>query len=239
MITNTTRTSPGEYVEHYHQTMARIIELVSNLSSDDEQLVVQACPDWTVKDLVAHVAGLCEALSQGESTPADTQAWVDQLVADRASQSLSETIKQWKSCAVKFGEVATLSARIAAPITYDLIVHEHDLRHALQLPGEKDNAAVLIAMSFGALMLEHDLKNLNQGSLHLRCGEYEWQCGPGEVELSLDLTHHFEFPIWETLRLTGSRRSHRQLRQYPWQGDLASLLSGMLHMDPPNSDIHE
>ncbi len=239
MITNTTRTSPAEYVGHYHLTMARIIELLSNISTADEQIVVQACPDWTVKDLVSHVAGLCDALSRGESTPADTQAWVDHLVAERASQTLKETIQQWESCAPKFGEIATLSARIAAPITYDLIVHEHDLRHALQRPGEKDNAAVLVAMSFGALMLEHDLKNVNKGSLFLRCGEYEWQCGPNEVALSLDLSHHCEYPIWETLRLTGSRRSQHQLRQYPWQGDLDSLLSGMLHMEPPIFDINE
>ena len=239
MITNTQRTTSSEYVTHYYDTMTRIIQLVEQLSAADEHIVVQACPAWSAKDLVSHVAGLCEALSRGQAPPSDTQAWVDQLVSERREQPLGTTLEQWQACVPHFAQVAEANARIAAPITYDLIVHEHDLRHALNLPGERDNEAVLVAMSFGALMLENDLKNLDKGSLLLRCGQYEWQCGPGDVALSLDLTGHCEYPIWETLRLTGSRRSQRQLMRYPWKGNLAALLSGMLHMDPPQLDIEE
>lgn len=249
MITNTQRTTPHEYVSHYNSTMTRIIELVSCLSDGDESVIVQACPEWSVKGLVSHVAGLCEALSRGEAPPSDTQVWVDLLVAERANQSLGTTLEQWQACAPQFAEVAEANVRIAAPITYDLIVHEHDLRHALNLPGERDNDAVLVAMSFGALMIENDLKNLNKGSLFLRCGQHEWQCGPGDVALSLDLTNYCENPIWETLRLTGSRRSKSQLQRYPWQiasGHVANgqsaqdeILSGMLHMDPPLIEINE
>ena len=76
------------------------------------------------------------------------------------------------------------------------------------------------------------------GSLLLVANDNEWQCGTGEVVATLDLsaTTH---PIFEFIRLTGSRRSQSQLLAYPWQGDVERILPFLSHMELPLNDIIE
>jgi len=213
---------------------------LKSISKSQLETRVQSCPDWNVKDLIAHVVALCSELSTGEVPPADPQAWVNQQIISRKQSSLSDLITEWDSTCEAFASIASQSSRISAPISYDLVVHEHDLLHALAcITDARSSESVTIAMGFGALMLEADLAKYDRGAISLRAGGCEWQCGPGEVVLSLDLDAEYAHPVWELLRITGSRRSHQQLITYPWQGDLDHLLPGLVHMELPVNDLIE
>lgn len=202
-------------------------------------LQIQSCPDWNIHDLLSHVTGLCVAISQGDTPPADTQNWVDQQVISRKPHTSAQVVAEWQSSLDAFSAVAVSDMRLAMPLTYDLLVHEFDLLHALKkAPALNNNDALLLAMNVAALILDGDISKADVGSLLLIANQYEWQCGSGDVIATLDLSE-LDNPIFELIRLTGSRRSHKQLFTYPWQGDFERLLPMLSHMELPLTDIIE
>jgi uncharacterized protein (TIGR03083 family) len=235
------RPSNAELVEQYRRSRERITELVAEVGSDVAGRRVAACPDWSVAQLLAHVVGLATEISSGNMPGADSQGWVDAIVASRSTATVDDLIAEWASSGPAFESLASENARLAVPLSYDLVVHEHDLRHALESPGERNDPGVLTSMWVGALLLDGDLKKNSAGSLHLVAGGHEWTCGDGDVLLSLDLDRdtRWSHPVWELLRLTGSRRSLGQLSRYAWDGDFAALAPSMFHMDLPVDDIDE
>ena len=235
------RPDNAELVAQYRRSRERIVELVSDLDAGAASRRVAACPDWTVRQLLAHVVGLATEISSGNPPGADSQAWVDSIVEARASSGIADLLDEWAVSAPAFEAIALDMSRLAVPLSYDLVVHEHDLRHAIGRAGHRDDPGVLTSMWVGALLLDGDLKKNAAGSLRLRAGGHEWFCGEGETRLALDLDRDAStpHPVWELLRLTGSRRSHAQLSRYPWDGDFTALASSMFHMDLPADDIDE
>ena len=233
------RPDNAELVEQYRRSRARIVELVSGIDVEATSRRVVACPDWNVRQLLSHVVGLATEISSGNPPGADSQAWVDAIVRDRASCGIDDLLEEWAVSGPAFEAVAADVSRLAVPLSYDLVVHEHDLRHALERPGERDDSGVLTSMWVGALLLDGDLKKNSSGALRLRAGGHEWICGEGETRLALDLDGVVQHPVWELLRLTGSRRSLGQLSRYQWEGDFAEFASAMFHMDLPVDDIDE
>lgn len=235
------RPDAHELVRQYARSRHRIIDLLGDISEDSSSLPVQACPAWNVQQLVSHIVGLATEVSAGNPPGDDSQAWVDEIVAARSSMSVRDLIDEWNTSGPAFEALATTTPRLAFPLSYDLVVHEHDLRHALATPGARDDESVLVSMYVGALLLDGDLKKNSAGSVRLRVGEHEWICGEGSEVLALELEANpkWPHPTWELLRLTGSRRSAAQLSRYPWQGSLSEVATSMFHMDLPSQDIDE
>ncbi len=237
----TTELDP-EYLSHeYRLARLRIVDLVSSVSDEDANLIVPACPDWTVRDLLAHVCGIATEISEGNPPSGDSQAWVDKIVDDRRSKSVGELIDEWQRSGPAFEMMAATTKRLSVPLSYDTVVHEHDLRHALGVPGARDSSGVLAAMHVGVWLMTNDLKRHGFGSVTFRAGGRDWHCGEGDQRLSLDLDadKRYATPVWELLRLTGSRRSLAQMKRYAWQGDSEGGIAALLHMEMPASDLDE
>lgn len=239
MKSNVRKFTAFEHVNVYTESCIRFSHLMSLLSPQDTLVEIQSCPDWNAHDLLGHVTGLCVAISQGEVPPANTQNWVDQQVISRSNRSSAEITAEWQGSLSNFDAIASSDMRLAMPLTYDLLVHEYDLNHALQRsPVLGDTDEQLLAMNVAALILHGDISKAQVGSLLLVANDNEWQCGAGEVVATLDLsaTTH---PIFELIRLTGSRRSQSQLLAYPWRGDVERILPFLSHMELPLNDIIE
>ena len=239
MKTNAPKFSAEQHVATYKESFFRFSQRISELSSHESLVQIQSCPDWNIHDLLSHVTGLCVAISQGDSPPADTQNWVDQQVISRKPHASAQVVAEWQSSLKAFSAVAVTDMRLAMPLTYDLLVHEFDLLHAVKkAPAIDNDDALLLAMNVAALILDGDISKADVGSLLLVANQHEWQCGSGAVIATLDLSAQ-DNPIFELIRLTGSRRSHKQLLAYPWQGDFERLLPMLSHMELPLTDIIE
>ncbi len=239
MKTNVPKYTADQHANIYKQSQERFANTIDGISPVEESVKIQSCPDWTVHDLLSHVTGLCVAISQGDSPPADTQNWVDEQVISRKGLSSEHVAAEWSESLSNFCAVATSDMRLAMPLTYDLLVHEFDLNHALQKPPVlEDTDALLLAMNVAALILHGDISKAEVGSLLLVAHDNEWQCGMGDVIATLDLSATTN-PIFEFIRLTGSRRSQSQLLAYPWQGDVERILPLLSHMELPLHDIVE
>ena len=85
----------------------------------------------TARDLLAHVAGIATEISEGNPPSGDSQAWVDKIVDDRRSKSVGELIDEWQRSGPAFEMMAATTKRLSVPLSYDTVVHEHDLRGQL------------------------------------------------------------------------------------------------------------
>lgn len=230
------------YLAHeYKLSRTRITELIRSSSPDVFRLPVPACPAWTVHDLVAHVSGIAAEIVQGNPPGSDSQAWVDAIVESRRSLTMSDLLEEWDTNGPIFEEMAAETRRLAVPLSYDNVVHEHDLRHAIGKPGARDSSGVVAAMEVGVWLMSNDLDRRGFGRVVFVAGGREWVCGSGNVRLRLDLDspNVSQTPIWELLRLTGSRRSFAQSSRYAWTGDFEEGLTALLHMDLPATDLNE
>ena len=228
---------PGpDYADEYAAARVSVRALLSDLDDASAGTVVPACPDWTVHDLCAHLVGVPAALVVRDNPPkGDNQPWVDRHVAERADRSVAELLDEWDAVGPDFEGLMRKLPHAFGGLVYDAVAHEHDLRGALERPGERDSAGIWASLEVMVPMVERELaaRGPASGTLRFRTGDREWVVGAGAPEVSLTTTP------FELMRLLGSRRSRDQIVAASWDGDVEPFLAALAHMPLPVSDIVE
>jgi uncharacterized protein (TIGR03083 family) len=225
-----------DHAEEYAACRARVRELLADADGSVASTVVPACPEWTVHDLCAHLAGVPAALvARDNPPPGDNQDWVDAHVAARADRPLGAVLDEWDEVGPSFEGIMRKVPRAFGGLIYDAVAHEHDLRGALGRPGARDSDGVAASLEIVVGMVERDLadKGPVPGTLRLNAGGKTWVLGSGAPEVALE-TEPFEL-----LRLLGSRRSREQLEAAGWQGDVQPFLGALAHMPLPDQPLVE
>lgn len=217
----------------YRNARVRMSELAMTLTSDDETRVVRACPDWTVRDLFSHVTGIACDLGSGNPPKGDTQAWVDRQVAERRSRNVESIVEEWNEIAPRFEDQISQAPQQLWGLTYDTVVHEHDLRNAVGNREARTSSGVRLAAELGLKLVKMDLAKTNLASFRAVIDGREHVVGDGEPSLTLTAS------AFETLRLLGSRRTYDELRNARFDGDLDSHLASVTHMDLPAESLGE
>ena len=217
----------------YRAARERMVDLVAHVAESTAATPVAACPAWTVKDLFAHVTGIATDLSAGNLPQGDTQAWVDRQVAERRGISLDAVIEEWTSVAPTFESMIDERPRRWWGLTYDTVVHEHDLRTALGVGGARRGGGVALAARYGLRLVAGDLAARGLGAVEVVIDGELFLVGEGAVRLRVEGT------AFEMLRTLGSRRTLDEVAATVTAGDLAVVLGGLLHMDPPRASLGE
>lgn len=211
-------------------------------------LTVPACPAWTIRETVAHLAGVAQdivALNM-EKKVADswTQAQVDRLGGHR----IDELLDLWGQMIDPVTATLALAPQASAcQLVFDTLTHEHDIRGALSEPGSRTgDLAFEVAMGFSTTMGDQFIRQAGLPALRLitpTIGSVQLgdpHTAPGQVALNIS--------DFEALRTLGGRRSIRQLLALPWHGDPSNLLPAFTHLlpafsndgiRPPNDDLLE
>ncbi|MEO6789340.1 MAG: maleylpyruvate isomerase family mycothiol-dependent enzyme [Ornithinibacter sp.] len=163
----------GELVEAYAQTVRSVIDLALTLRPGDAERPTD-CPGWTVADQVAHVAG-GEAMAAGEEDPdVDVSGFAhvkhafgarhEKAVQLRRGRPLDEVVEELEErleerLACYGAEDATAQTPVDGPLgtttlgdflalrTFDIWVHEQDIREAIGRPGGLDTPAAALSVS--------------------------------------------------------------------------------------------
>jgi uncharacterized protein (TIGR03083 family) len=220
-------------VAEYRAARERMVRMVAGMGHDAVGGMVAACPAWTVKDLFAHVTGIAVDLSQGNRPQGDPQAWVDRQVAERAGASLEQVIDEWNVASVDFEAMIEARPDRLWGLTYDLVVHEHDLRTALGDRNARDTSGVTLAARLGLRLLAMDLDSRQLPGVRVVIDGEGFDVGERESVATLTTT------AFEALRVLGSRRTLEEVRAAGFVGDLDAVLPGLLHMDPPAVSLGE
>ena len=208
----------------YQQTMDRITELVSapDVSVDAR---VAACPGWSVRDVLAHMAGVAQDWAAGRRAAPPNDAQKAAQVARFDGAGVPDILRAWSEAAAALPRLAREG--IVPPLG-DIVVHEHDIRDALGRPGARDSAA-LHCVSDQLLS-----KLVTPVPVRITVEDGDYRCGPdGDSEIELKTTR-FEAVRWRT-----GRRSRGQMAAMAWSGDPAPVLDHLYMFGPTAVDLVE
>ncbi len=116
----------------YQAVRAELISQLERLDGAAASSVVPACPEWSVKDVVAHICGLnVELLAGVPFQTIGSEEATSRQVDDRQHLSLDEVISEWLSVAPSIDELFKADTNVAAALLADLVVHAYDLHELI------------------------------------------------------------------------------------------------------------
>ena len=101
---------------------------------------VPACPNWSVRDLVAHLTAVGEDVIEGRLTGPPSDAQTAGQVARFQGRSLREVLARWDEVTPPFE--AVIDGFEVWPAVLDVATHEQDIRGAVGEPGARDAEVV-------------------------------------------------------------------------------------------------
>lgn len=215
----------SDAVAAYRLVYERVDALVGG-RPDVAELMVPACPDWTVRQTVAHLAGVAQDVASANLEGVASEAWTRAQVDRLGRNSIDELLDLWgESIDLLVGQVAQLSQGspelAAGQLVFDVLTHEHDIRGALGEPGSRTgDLSYEVALGFLATMLDLTFQHTGRAAMRLTTPSIG-TVQLGDPDAATDQLV-IEVSDFDALRAFGGRRSVRQLLTLPW------------HEDPPN-----
>jgi uncharacterized protein (TIGR03083 family) len=118
-----------EWAEVYRANVDAVSALAGSLDAEDLARRVPATPDWTVHDVLAHLAGSPADLLADRMDGAPSDAWTARHVDERAARSAEELVEELQGSVDAL--VATLEGVESPALVWNLAVHHADLHEAL------------------------------------------------------------------------------------------------------------
>ena len=179
---------PSVVADAYADLRTRVTKLLTGLPAEKAGARSAHCPAWTVKDVLAHMVGVPEDILAGNLEGVATDAWTQRQVERHATDSIDDLLAIWAELdSTLNGLVPNLPNPTVSQLLFDQVQHEHDMRHALDMPGDRDSAAVAVGEGFVRFFLSQDKR-------------------PEVVALADSPVKGFEF-----IRSIGGRRSAEQI----------------------------
>jgi uncharacterized protein (TIGR03083 family) len=204
----------------YAEGRARLADLVTAEDPHGSTAPVPGCPEWAVRDVIAHVTGVCADVLTGNTEGVATEPWTAAQVAKRKDTPLPDILAEWTEVAPQVEAMAQhFPGRVGEQWVLDLTTHEHDIRGALSRPGARDAAGVRVGVDFATTMgMAESIKARGLPALRVKAGEQQWVVGAGDPAASVAGS------AFELFRAMSGRRSADQVRALDWEGDIAVFI---------------
>lgn len=193
-----------------HLAYLKVIDNVAGLVAHyaaPEDLPVPSCPEWTLRDLVGHLVGIC-SFAVGRMP-----GWAE---AERSSAAMDVggLLEEW----TRMGEraeslLAAQGGRRGSIMVMDAFTHELDLRYALGAPLPADHPAFLRAFEIVLNGFSVEVAAHNLPAVLIELEGREWQAGTGEPVATLSGDRY------DLYRSLAGRRTHEQITRLGWSRD--------------------
>lgn len=218
-----------EIARLYLDATSSFLDLVEPLGPDGWTRPVPCTPGWTVKDVLSHQAGVCDDVLNARIEGAGSDPWTAAQVERWRDTGPGELIEQWRQQAPQVAEIFQQFNQ-SRPI-FDANTHEHDIRHALGLPGNRSSEVLsMMAGAFvgGTLPVPVTIE-FDDGSTAAIPGERP------EPPISLSGMTQFELA-----RSRLGRRTRQQVRDYSWSAAPPDdVIDAWFVFGPADKPIHE
>jgi len=218
-------------VQEWGAAYERVRELVTGLDDRQAETVVPACPEWTVRELLAHMVGLGADVLRGDEPDDHNSTWTRRQVDERKDRSVADLLEEWATVADPLRQ--WMRENTTRPLG-DIVIHEQDLRGALGVPGAQgtDGLAALRDRMVGGF--GEQVQDL--APIALIGDEWSW-CASGVPE---DAAVVVRAPDFDLTRALMTRRSAHQLRGWTERGDIGPYLPSFAALGPlPETDLTE
>jgi uncharacterized protein (TIGR03083 family) len=210
----------------YQSSRSRFADLVRDLPDEELDCPVPATPGLSVRDVVAHLAGLLADVVAGRTEGLGTDEATARQVAERRGRPLADVLSEWES--------TPLPDEVASWLPADVVIHEQDVRGALGRPGATDTPEFDAMLNGLAWWTGSKLEKSGLPALRIVAGPQEWTLGQGEVGATLTASPEV------VGRVLSGRRSAAQVRTLPWDGDCSPYLDHISVFGPlPEADVIE
>jgi uncharacterized protein (TIGR03083 family) len=213
------------YADAYERSRQRVLALVDD---DVAGMKVPTCPGWTVKDVVAHLAGFLAVYRSG-ADGFSSPGWGDRVVEERRDRSLQDCIQEWNSLLVDTADL--FESRLAAVAVSDVLAHEQDIRTALDRPGARDDEGVAAAVEMGLSFLDGKARAGGLPALRIVADGIDRQLGEGEPVATLRSS------MFELFRALHGRRTVAQVRAMAWDGDPGPWIPALFLFGPAEETV--
>ena len=223
----------AELWEIYDDVRARIAEFVAELSPSELETRVPATPEWTVKEVVAHLTGDATCVIAGdfpseffaaigeEQTIASLNRWTAQQVAERRDRPLEDIISEWDNSAKTLVSMMKEDTPWAdgvpqfAPyvLLVDLGVHQQDIYGTFGIERDRDGVPVSVGVRTYTTGIDLRLQGTRTGTLQLEADGKTYTAGEGDPVATVRASR------FELFRALSGRRSPEQVAGYDWEGD--------------------
>ncbi|MGZ3143572.1 maleylpyruvate isomerase family mycothiol-dependent enzyme [Lentzea chajnantorensis] len=169
--------------------------------------------------MVAHLAGGLRDFADRRFDGVESGEWGERQVRDRRGNSLDDAFAEWdanRELAAPLFDTPMGSVLIA-----EVVAHEHDLRAALGVPGDRDPQVVRAALTRPLQQLDQRMRENDVPALRVVLEHGDRVLGHGEPEGTLRTTS------FELMRAIGGRRSVDQIRAMDWDGDPDTWISSL------------
>lgn len=219
----------------YANARRRITDLLRANGGAPADKQVAACPNWTVREVLAHLVGVTDDALTGNLAAAGTDPWTKVHVDKRSDRSLEEILAEWDVTGPQLDGAIAGAGEGANQLVFDTATHEHDLRQALDAPGAQDADSTHIALEFVLGAWSANFVSEGFEPLRLNAGTTTVEAGEGEPIATVAM------PAFEALRALSGRRSIAQLQAYDWDVDPTLWLACFTYgpFTPPEHDLVE
>jgi uncharacterized protein (TIGR03083 family) len=208
--------SVQQVCDAYTELRTRVADLLRIITSEQALTVVPHCPQWTVKDCLAHMIGVPEDVMSGQMDGVATDAWTDRQVQRHKQDSVDDLLAVWETNAPIFEKILpNIPQPILSQFMFDQTTHEHDIRAALGKPGARESMAIAVAEGF---LRDSLFKNSD----------------PAIASIANHEVRGFEF-----LRSLSGRRSKAQISQNGFELQLVEKFIQAMPFDIPDSDVSD
>ncbi|MBM3672043.1 MAG: maleylpyruvate isomerase family mycothiol-dependent enzyme [Actinobacteria bacterium] len=224
------------YADAYRGIRERVTALVQDRSDEDLDQRAPATPEWRVRDVLAHYAGVCDDIANGRLEGVGTDDWTDVQVQMRREWPVAKVLADWQEHAEAIAPQMQAFPEIAVgQMLFDAWTHEHDIRGALGEPGSRDSDATDVSFNWITDRLSERISADGKGTVVLETEAGEKQIGAGEP------TTRLRADRFEVLRAATGRRSVAQLRAMDWDGPFEpeQLVVSTAIFTPPANDLLE
>ena len=158
----------------YVALRARVIDLLRSTPESSGNIVVPCTPEWTIRQLAAHLVGVPEDVLAGRMEGVATDAWTHAQVERYGDLTLTELADLFESSAPKIDAIIhNFPQPIISQFVMDAVTHEQDMRSALGVPGGRDSKAIEVGVGFFLNLFEANDPPLFEALLNTRVSQWD------------------------------------------------------------------
>jgi len=201
-----------DYGAAYAGVRVRTTELIRAATPAQHETIAAATPEWRVRDVLAHLAGVPADVLAGRVEGIASDAWTAAQVERNRRTPVEDVLDEWAETSATVEPMIADFGTMAGQAITDAATHEHDIRHALGAPGARDSDAVLIGSVWCAQWMGATVAEGTAGPLRIETDLWSHTFGSGAPGTTLTTS------AFELLRAATGRRSADQIEAYGWSG---------------------
>ena len=210
----------SDAVALYADARSTAIEMFRSLSEEEADTEVPLNSPWRVSDVAAHVCGIVDDVLSGNVEGLGTDPWTAAQVEKRAGRSLEQVCDEWQDYSERVDAMIADNPVFGMRLTGDLIIHIHDVQHAVDLTIDRGDFPTRVAAHRYVQPLQERALEQMDLAVTVALTDGDTYSAPEGATESIGLrTSSYDF-----LRSVTGRRSRAQVEALDWDGDPAALL---------------